>query len=78
MLDSERQVYAAQSQQAQGWRDQYIALISVYKAMGGGWMVEQDKLRATKTDHETISNPKTAIPADKAPVAAATLEVSQK
>jgi len=78
VLDAERQVYAAQNQQAQGWREQYVALISVYKAMGGGWMVEQDKLRATKTGQETISNPKTAIPADKAPVEAATLEVSQK
>jgi len=48
VLDAERQVYAAQTQQSQGQRDQYLALISVYKAMGGGWMVEQDKLRATK------------------------------
>ena len=42
VLDSDRQVYAAQSQETQGIGDEYIALISVYKAMGGGWMVEQD------------------------------------
>ena len=44
VLDSDRQVYAAQSQETQGIGDEYIALISVYKAMGGGWMVEQDDL----------------------------------
>jgi multidrug efflux system outer membrane protein len=48
VLDAERQVFAAQGQQAQGWREQFAALVSVYKAMGGGWMVEQNKLRAAK------------------------------
>lgn len=43
VLDAERQLYAAQSQQVQRRRDTYLALISVYKAMGGGWMVEQEK-----------------------------------
>ena len=46
VLDAERELYSAQLQQAQGHRDTYLALISIYKAMGGGWMVEQDKLRA--------------------------------
>jgi len=48
VLEADRQVLLAQDQQAQGLRDQYGALVSVYKAMGGGWMVEQDKLRAPK------------------------------
>jgi multidrug efflux system outer membrane protein len=43
VFESDRQVYAAQSQETQGIGDEYIALISVYKAMGGGWMIEQDK-----------------------------------
>lgn len=46
VLDAERQLLAAQDRQTQGLRDQYSALVSVYKAMGGGWMVEQDKSRS--------------------------------
>jgi multidrug efflux system outer membrane protein len=46
VLDADLQLFDAQSRQAQGQRDTFLALISVYKAMGGGWMVEQDKLRA--------------------------------
>ena len=49
VLDLDRQVYAAQSQQTQGIGDEYLSLISVYKAMGGGWMVDQDKQRAANT-----------------------------
>jgi len=46
VLDAEREFYTAQSQQAQRRGDTYVALIALYKAMGGGWMVEQDRLRA--------------------------------
>lgn len=48
VLDADRQVLTAQDLQTQGWRDQYSALVSVYKAMGGGWMVDQEKSRAPK------------------------------
>jgi multidrug efflux system outer membrane protein len=48
VLDAERRVYAAQTQQSQSQRDEMLALVSVYKAMGGGWMVEQNKTRETK------------------------------
>ncbi|HEY5101230.1 MAG TPA: efflux transporter outer membrane subunit [Steroidobacteraceae bacterium] len=48
VFESDRQVYAAQSQETQGIGDEFIALISVYKAMGGGWMVEQDKPSTAK------------------------------
>ena len=37
VLDAERSTYVGEIQQNQTRRDQYIALISVYKAMGGGW-----------------------------------------
>jgi multidrug efflux system outer membrane protein len=46
VLTAERDLYNAESQQVNRNRDRYLALISVYAAMGGGWMVEQDKLRA--------------------------------
>ena len=46
VLTAERDLYQAQSQQVDRHRDTYLALISVYSAMGGGWMMEQDKLRA--------------------------------
>jgi multidrug efflux system outer membrane protein len=39
VLDAERSLYAGQIQQNQTRHDQYIALIAVYKAMGGGWSV---------------------------------------
>src|SRR5665213_3363394 len=48
VFESDREVYAAQSQETQGIGDEFIALISVYKAMGGGWMVEQDKPSTAK------------------------------
>ena len=43
VLDAEQHVYTAQAEQAQSRRDTLLALISVYKAMGGGWMVEREK-----------------------------------
>lgn len=57
VLDADRQVLLAQDQQAQGVRDQYSALVSVYKAMGGGWMVAQDRWRTPKpaTDPATAT-----------------------
>jgi len=39
VLDAERSLYAGELQQNQTRRDQWIALIAVYKAMGGGWTV---------------------------------------
>ena len=39
VLDADRSVYAGELQQSQTRRDQYLALIAVYKAMGGGWTV---------------------------------------
>jgi len=50
VLTAERDLYQAESEQVDRHRDTYLALISVYSAMGGGWMVEQDKLRATKSE----------------------------
>ena len=56
VLDAERSLYGGELQQNQTRRDQFLALIAVYKAMGGGWTVA-DHLApttalTTKTHHE--------------------------
>ncbi len=56
VLDAERSQYAGEIQENQTRRDQYIALIAVYKAMGGGWSVADPATSANfprmKSDHE--------------------------
>ena len=46
VLDADRSTYVGEVLQNQTRRDQYIALISVYKAMGGGWSVSDSPLVA--------------------------------
>jgi multidrug efflux system outer membrane protein len=46
VLDAERQLYAVQAKQAQSRGETLLALVSVYRAMGGGWMMEVEKRRA--------------------------------
>jgi multidrug efflux system outer membrane protein len=46
VLDADRSTYVGEIQQNQTRRDQYIALISVYKAMGGGWGITDSPLAA--------------------------------
>lgn len=46
VLDADMMVYEAQGREAQSRRDTLLAMIGVYKAMGGGWMVEQERRRA--------------------------------
>ena len=43
----DRHVYDSQNEQNSGVRDEYLALVSVYKAMGGGWMLATDKTLAS-------------------------------
>lgn len=47
VYDAELNLQDAQAAQAQGRRDTLLALVSVYKAMGGGWMLEQERRRST-------------------------------
>jgi multidrug efflux system outer membrane protein len=49
VLNADLVLYSAQGRQAQSRGATLAALVSVYKAMGGGWMVEQEKLRAPST-----------------------------
>ena len=46
VLDAERSTFAGEVQQNQARRDQYSALIAVYKAMGGGWGINDSPLAA--------------------------------
>lgn len=48
VLNAEREVITAQNAQAQTQRDQFVALVAIYKAMGGGWMEEQNQIRSAK------------------------------
>lgn len=68
VLDAQRQLYSIEDQQVQRQRDTYLSLISVYKAMGGGWMDAQDKLRATEAPGKAV----TMAPATNSHVPAAT------
>lgn len=45
VLDADRDVLGALDQQVQGMRDEYGSLVAVYKAMGGGWMLEEERAR---------------------------------
>jgi multidrug efflux system outer membrane protein len=45
VLDADKMVYEAQGREAQSRGDTMLALIGIYKAMGGGWMVEQERRR---------------------------------
>ena len=47
------QAYVGEIQENQTRRDQYIALISVYKAMGGGWSVSDSPLAAPTAKAKT-------------------------
>lgn len=46
VLDAELKLQAVERSQIQSRRDTFLALVSVYRAMGGGWMVEYDKNHA--------------------------------
>lgn len=49
VLNADLVLYSAQGRQVQSRGATLMALISVYKAMGGGWMLEQEKLRTPAT-----------------------------
>ena len=53
VLDADRSTYVGEIQENQTRRDQYIALISVYKAMGGGWSVSDSPLAAPTAKAKT-------------------------
>jgi outer membrane protein, multidrug efflux system len=57
VLDSERSLFQAQIQLAQTQGQLYFALINLYKALGGGWVDEADRLAAPPAVDITRSPP---------------------
>ena len=53
VLDAQQDLYEAQDKQVGRDRDTFLALISVYKAMGGGWMVAQEQSHAAAAATDT-------------------------
>jgi multidrug efflux system outer membrane protein len=48
VLDAEEQLYPAESALARTRRDQLVAVVNLYKALGGGWNVAGDALTAMR------------------------------
>lgn len=44
VLDAERRLYVSQLDLAQGQADVFITLVDIYKALGGGWVVDAENL----------------------------------
>jgi len=49
VLDAERSLFTAQLQYAQTQGNSFVQSINLYKAMGGGWVIEADKLAPQPT-----------------------------
>jgi multidrug efflux system outer membrane protein len=41
VLEAEQQLYPAENLLAQSQRDQFLAVVSLYRALGGGWQTEE-------------------------------------
>ena len=50
VLDAERSLFNAELSQAQTKGVLFQALVNLYKAMGGGWVVEADRMSAGAAD----------------------------
>lgn len=44
VLDAERRLYASQLDLAQGQANVFITLVNIYKALGGGWVIDAENL----------------------------------
>jgi outer membrane protein TolC len=44
VLDAERSLYAADNELAQSERDSALALVSLYKSLGGGWQTASTEI----------------------------------
>jgi multidrug efflux system outer membrane protein len=46
VLDAEELLYPAEATLAQTRRDQLVAVVNLYKALGGGWQVPEERVAA--------------------------------
>ena len=44
VLEAEQQLYPAENALAQSQRDQLIAVVNLYKALGGGWAMPDEQV----------------------------------
>jgi multidrug efflux system outer membrane protein len=56
VVDADRNLYSAQLQYVQSQGDLFSAMVSLYKAMGGGW-IEQVEQAGTALANPTASAP---------------------
>ena len=56
VLDAERSLFQAQLQYTQTQQTQLQAMINLYKAMGGGWVIEAEKLSAPTAPDATAES----------------------
>lgn len=84
VLDAQQELYEAQDQQVSRRRDTYLALVAIYKAMGGGWMVAQDQERSRQDGAEqsqptaTLRPPATTQPSADLPALSGTRQDSRQ
>ncbi|MCC9004582.1 MAG: TolC family protein, partial [Candidatus Competibacter sp.] len=57
VVDAERNLYTAQLQYVQDQGNLFIALVDLYKAMGGGWVNEAEQMTAPSTKVVASSPP---------------------
>jgi len=55
VMTADRKLLGSQNEEIHGVLDQYLALVSVYKALGGGWMVDQEKHLAANDSHASAT-----------------------
>jgi len=60
VLDAERGLFNAELARAQTKGTLFHALVSLYKAMGGGWIIEADAKTTPKQNQEQTSSPNTS------------------
>ena len=58
VLDAEEKFFVAETRHAQTQSDLFVALASIYKTMGGGWVTEADKLTVAPDQQTELSEEK--------------------
>jgi outer membrane protein, multidrug efflux system len=65
VMRAQQRVFNAENEETEGERNEFLALVAVFKALGGGWMTEQDKVLLPIPKKHAVASaaPKTAQPA---------------
>jgi multidrug efflux system outer membrane protein len=56
VLDAQRLLFRSQIELVQVRRDQLVAVVQLYRALGGGWQQAQNNSPETQVSEKTISN----------------------